>query len=128
LVLKIASPLPDAFVKVDKALMQNVIVNILENCAKYKSSKNSDVIVTGERGSNFIKIRIADNGGGVPEDALPKLFDVFYRADPARRTDGNGLGLAISAKIIRRMGGEISAESVPSGGLAIIISLPIPYD
>ena len=61
----------------------------------------------------------------MPAEALPKLFDVFYRSDPARKNPaGGGLGLAIAAKAVRSMGGTIQAFNVPDGGLAIAIMLP----
>jgi K+-sensing histidine kinase KdpD len=117
--------MPDALVSVDSMLLQNVIINVLENSAKYKTTEYGAVTVSGEQMNDSVKIKIADNGGGVTDDALDKLFDVFYRADPSREATGNGLGLAISAKIIRRMGGKIHAETVNGGGLAIVIDLPL---
>ena len=75
--------------------------------------------------SNSVQIRLADDGPGVYPDALPNLFNVFYRTDPSRHTKGSGLGLAISAKIIERSGGSIFAENNDTGGLAIVIRLPI---
>jgi signal transduction histidine kinase len=126
--LRVASPLPDAFVNIDRALFQNVILNILENSAKYKSAETGTVNISCARENDRVKISLADNGRGVPDDTLDKLFDVFFRADKSRGEAGNGLGLAISAKIIRRMNGEINAESVNGGGLAIIISLPAAPD
>ena len=69
---------------------------------------------------------LTDDGPGVPPDACGKLFDVFYRSDPARKNPagGSGLGLAIAAKAVSRMGGTIRAENAPDGGLSIIITLP----
>jgi signal transduction histidine kinase len=78
--------------------------------------------------NNAVFLRFADDGPGVPTEALPKLFDVFYRADPSRNIKGSGLGLAISRKIIERMGGDIHAELPEAGGLAIIIRLPVVED
>jgi signal transduction histidine kinase len=69
-------------------------------------------------------IRLTDDGPGVPDEALDKLFDVFYRADQSRNTRGNGLGLAISRKIVNRMGGSMKAE-LPGRGLSIVIYLPL---
>jgi signal transduction histidine kinase len=126
--LKIDPPLPDAFVKGDRVLLQNVIINILENSVKYKAGEIGEVTVSGRADDGGIRICLADNGIGVSQDALGKLFDVFYRADPSRGEIGNGLGLAISAKIIGRMGGNISAEPVSGGGLAIVIDLPLAYE
>ena len=62
----------------------------------------------------------------MPAEACGKLFDVFYRSDPARKNPagGSGLGLAIAAKAAARMGGTIRAENAPGGGLSIILTLP----
>ena len=72
-------------------------------------------------------IELKDNGPGVSEDALDKLFNVFYRENQSRNNvnSGSGLGLAITAKILERLGGNIRAENNPDGGLTIVISLPI---
>jgi signal transduction histidine kinase len=70
------------------------------------------------------ELRLADDGPGVPAEKLEKLFDVFYRSDPSRNRKGSGIGLAISRKIIERMGGAIHAELPEAGGLAIVIRLP----
>jgi len=71
-------------------------------------------------------IIVSDNGPGVPEEALPKLFDVFYRSDPARSNpqSGSGLGLAITAKILERFGGSIRAEQETPKGLRILLTIP----
>ena len=70
-------------------------------------------------------LRFADDGPGLSPEKMPNLFNAFYRADPSRHTKGSGLGLAISAKIIERSGGTIYAETSNSGGLAVVIRLPI---
>lgn len=71
------------------------------------------------------RLTLADDGPGVPEEALSKLFDVFYRSDPARKNPagGSGLGLAIAARAVQSMGGTIRACSGTQGGLAIEIIL-----
>ena len=73
-----------------------------------------------------MNIIIEDNGPGVKEEALDKLFDVFYRNDPSRNNPnkGSGLGLAITSKILEHLGGSISAENVKPKGLRIIFKLP----
>jgi signal transduction histidine kinase len=125
LVLKILHPLPDALVSIDKVLLLNVFLNILENSVKYKTMEIGTAAISGNLENDKAIIRITDNGRGVSEDVLDSIFDVFYRVDSSRGDEGNGLGLAVSAKIIHRMGGEIYAESVSGGGLAIVIALPI---
>jgi signal transduction histidine kinase len=121
-------------VALDPVLFRTVIVNILENSVKYKNTGQGRMAVgcrSFRKDSSLpegeIEIRLTDDGPGVPRETLEKLFDAFYRADPSRNTKGNGLGLAISQKIVNRMGGTIRAEpgSLPAGrGLAIVIRLP----
>jgi len=112
------------FVSADVRLLRNVITNILENSLKYKTKESGQMVISAALGNGTISLRFEDDGPGVEAELLPKLLDVFYRADPSRTGSGSGLGLAISAKIIHRMKGSIHAESGGGGGLAIVISLP----
>ena len=114
----------NVYVHADVLLLRNVIVNVLENSAKYKTSERGAMEVSATVVNNSVLLRLADDGPGVQAETLPKLFDVFYRTDPSRSKMGSGLGLAISVKIIERMGGSIHAELPPAGGLAIVIRLP----
>ncbi len=74
--------------------------------------------ITGAVEGQDFCLTVDDDGPGVPPEALPRLFDVFYRNDPARKNpdQGSGLGLAIVAKSMERMGGTIRAENRPQGG------------
>jgi signal transduction histidine kinase len=114
-------------VEVDIVQFRNVIHNILENSVKYKERENAEMNITCRADSEFITIAFTDNGPGVPEDSLDKLFDVFYRSDISRNnpSKGSGLGLAISKKIIEHSNGQIKAENAPGGGLSVIIKLPV---
>jgi signal transduction histidine kinase len=149
LVLEMGGSIPGTYVGIDPVLFRSVIINILENSVKYKDTEQGRIKIecTGDSAAGntgnteTVEIRLTDNGPGVPKEILGKLFDVFYRADPSRNTgaagQSSGLGLAISQKMIRRMGGAITAEqgsaseqgSVPEWperrGLAIVIHLPI---
>jgi len=102
-----------------------VFVNILENSASYKEKETGHMIISSSLENGFIQLVLADDGPGVSSWELPNLFNAFYRADPSRHTKGSGLGLAISAKIIERSGGTIHAEKSVSGGLAVVIRLPL---
>ena len=113
------------FVSVDVRLIRNVINNILENSVNYKTKIQGKMEISATVENSYILLRFEDDGPGVEEDMLPKLSDVFYRADPSRTDPGSGLGLAISAKIIHNMNGQIHAELPSSGGLAIVIKLPL---
>jgi signal transduction histidine kinase len=119
------------FAHADVFLLRNVITNIIENSIKYKVKEHGHMDISTAVMGNSIFFRFADDGPGVEPEMLSKLLDVFYRADPSRTGPPNGfgassgLGLPISAKIIQSMGGTIDAELPPSGGLAIIVSLPL---
>ncbi|MDR1095843.1 MAG: HAMP domain-containing histidine kinase [Spirochaetaceae bacterium] len=116
---------PGLAVALDPVLFRGVIVNILENSVQYRDAEQGRLTLTCRPCGKTAVIRLADDGPGVPREALDKLFGVFYRADPSRNTRGSGLGLAISKKIIALMGGGMSAELPGGRGLAIIISLPL---
>jgi two-component system sensor histidine kinase BaeS len=77
-----------------------------------------------------LKLIFGDTGPGVPENALPKLFDRLYRADPSRSrmTGGSGLGLAICKSIVEKHSGIIRAQNMENGGFNIEVMLPILFD
>ena len=113
-------------VSVDTVQFRNIIQNILGNSAKYCNKNNARAEIFCRKIDDKVSITIKDNGDGVPDEMLTKMFDVFYRGDEARNNPGkgSGLGLAISSKIIERLNGSIRAENLPGGGLAVIITLP----
>lgn len=112
-------------VMIDGEQMDRVLNNILENSIKYNRDRELHVKVFLYQSGDNAVIRIRDDGIGVSEEKLPRLFDSFYRGSEARSnpTDGSGLGLAIAKKIVTAHGGNITAES--SGGLTVTIQLPI---
>jgi len=124
LAIKLAQMPRSVHVFADVIMLRNVIINILENSVRYKAKERAQVEISVAVENDAVLLRLTDNGPGVSAEMLPKLFDVFYRADPSRSRQGTGLGLAISAKIVERMGGSIRAELSETGGLATVISLP----
>ncbi len=124
-------PIPErAFIEADPTYFSSILTNLLDNSAKYKVKKTGSAYITGDIAGDNIVLYVDDDGPGVPDTVLPKLFDVFYRNDPSRRdTDrGSGLGLAIVYKSVERMGGEVHAENLNAGGLRIVISIPLAED
>ena len=117
-----AEELDPVYVSADPEQLRRTVANILENSVKYREKEVGHLHIALDAEG---KLTLWDDGPGVPEDALPKLFDVFYRSDPARKNPagGSGLGLAIAAKAVRNMGGTIRAYNHPAGGLAIEITL-----
>jgi signal transduction histidine kinase len=108
------------WVRADCVQLRSVFVNILENSVKYGARENGCVRFSVCADGQTVTLALTDNGPGVPEDSLEKLFNVFYRGDKARSVPGrgSGLGLAISAKIIEGLGGRIRAENAGAGVLA----------
>ena len=112
---------------VDGVQFKSVLLNILENSVKYGNRDNGVMRVMCTKDNETVTINMTDNGSGVPQESLGKLFDIFYRADKARSntSQGSGLGLAISAKIVEKMSGTIGATNAAGLGLSITIKFPI---
>jgi len=112
-------------VHVPREALERAISNLLRNAVRYAGEAGPiDVLVS--RDSTHLFVSVADRGPGVPEDSLPRLFDPFYRLDPARRRNsgGFGLGLAIVRRCVAACGGHIHARIGPSYGLRMEITLP----
>jgi signal transduction histidine kinase len=124
--ITLAENIQGIMVNTDSVQLRNVLTNVIENSLKYGNKEKGIVTIACKSENTNAVITLNDNGPGVSGDALDKLFDVFYRGDKARANTkkGNGLGLAISAKIIERQGGTIKAANLSAGGLSIIITLP----
>ncbi len=101
----------------DPALLDQVLVNILENAAKYAPA-GSPISITGRQEGAAVSIAISDCGPGITQTDLPHVFDSFYRARREDRTvPGTGLGLAIARGLTEAMGGSIEALSPAQGAL-----------
>ena len=117
--------LPDSPVLADSSQLRRIVKNILDNAVRYCGRQRPEVCISGAEREDMLAVSFTDNGPGVAPEALPKLFDVFYRTDPARdRTqEGSGLGLAIVKRAAEQMGGTAWAELPPDGGLRIVVTL-----
>lgn len=106
--------------------LRQVFVNLLENTLRYTAEGGSLRIAAGVKGARLC-LAFDDSVPAPPRDALPRLFDRFYRAEPSRNREhgGSGLGLSICKAIIEAHGGNITAGLSDLGGLAIRIELPL---
>ena len=131
--VNLAEGLPAALA--DPALLEQVLVNVLDNAAKY-GPQGGFIRVRGTAASGEIRLEVADEGVGIAAEDLPHVFDSFYRA---RREDraraGTGLGLAIARGLVQAMGGGISAQSprldrardaAPGTVVSIVLPAAIP--
>ena len=102
---------PEPVALADPVMLEQVLINVLENAAKYSPS-NSLIQVRGRRERQEVVLTIADEGIGIPPGDLPHVFDSFYRAKRGDRVaPGTGLGLAIARGLVEAMGGHIEAHS-----------------
>ena len=116
---------PGLKVTADADRLAQAFRNLLENSARYTDT-GGKVRVTARRNGSGIKIDFEDSAPGVPADALPHLFERFYRVEGSRSraNGGAGLGLAIVRSVVEAHGGAIDAGASPLGGLRVTISLP----
>ncbi len=114
----------EVFVKLDKEEIRRVIINVLDNSAKYKNKDicEAKIILSS---SNVVRIQLIDNGPGVEEKHVSHLFKSFYRGDESRTNSNqsSGLGLSIAERVIKAHGGTIKAEN--KEGFCITIDLPL---
>ncbi|QGQ95493.1 sensor histidine kinase [Paenibacillus psychroresistens] len=112
-------------VAVDREKLKRVVLNILENSVKYMEQPQGLITIRLTDQEEWVLIQIQDNGQGIADEALPHIFERFYRADPSRnsKTGGSGLGLAIVKQIIEGHGGEIRATSVLGNGTSIFFTV-----
>lgn len=110
----------------DRARLKQVVVNLLDNAIKY-TSEGGEIWIKVRTDDGHAVLEVADTGIGIPSDALPRVFDRFYRVDESRSRypDGAGLGLAIVKSICNANGGEIEVESPVGRGSSFRVRLPL---
>jgi len=111
----------------DRLRLHQLFANLLGN-VRMHTPPGTTATVSVFPGQDEVAVSVTDNGPGVSEEALPRLFDRFFRADESRSRDkgGSGLGLSIVAAIVRSHGGRILASNAAGGGLVMTVVLPRP--
>jgi two-component system phosphate regulon sensor histidine kinase PhoR len=122
--LKLVPPQDATTVMADQRRLGQVFFNLLDNGIKYTPA-GGEVTIRSSVSANNVTIEISDTGPGIPMLSLPRVFERFYRVDPARSREqgGTGLGLAIVKHIVQLHGGSVTAESPPGKGAIFRLTL-----
>ena len=121
-VVDIPESLPE--VRVDPAILERVVVNVTENALRYSPPGHPPILTASALGDR-VELRVIDRGPGIPAKERDRVFVPFQRLGDTDNTTGVGLGLALSRGFTEAMGGTLTAEDTPGGGLTMAISLPI---
>jgi signal transduction histidine kinase/ActR/RegA family two-component response regulator len=129
LVLRLEAPHDDALIEGDVIRVQQILFNLVGNAVKFTDQgvvQVSVALVPGAGRDVTLKLEVSDTGIGIPESAMPTLFDRFTQADSTtmRRYGGSGLGLAITREIVQLMGGAIATTSTPGLGSRFTVTVP----
>jgi two-component system, OmpR family, phosphate regulon sensor histidine kinase PhoR len=110
----------------DPGGLRQVLSNLFDNAIRYTPAGGNVTVAIQSQGS-VVELVIRDTGTGIPRDALPRIFERFYRVNPARsrQEGGTGLGLAIVKHLVERMSGDVFAESELGKGTTIHVILPV---
>jgi signal transduction histidine kinase len=109
----------------DEQLVSRALGELVDNAVRL-TPQGGRVAVGTQAANGGVRWWIEDSGPGIPPDDLPRLFEPFYRVDPARTRDsGTGLGLTLAASLARVHGGTIRAENVPAGGARFEVEFPV---
>lgn len=121
------SELVPSTVEGDEDRLKQLVLILLDNALKYTPAEGSVTVALAREGDLAI-LTVADTGVGIPADDIPRVFERFYRADPARARDpgGTGLGLSIAQWIVQQHHGEIAVVSEPGRGTTARVRLPAP--
>jgi signal transduction histidine kinase len=109
--------------ELDRKRIKQVIGNLLDNAIKF-SPRGSDVLVLAVVEQNRMKISVKDQGPGIPDAELPRIWDRLFRGDKSRSTKGTGIGLSIVRSTVLAHGGQVEARQGTEGGMVFTVAIP----
>ena len=107
----------------DSERLERAVVNLVHNALKFTQSGGQVTVTAGPRDGS-VMVEVSDNGAGIDERDLPRIFERFYKSDNSRRTDGSGLGLALVKHTAEAHGGSVSVASAVGRGSTFTLTLP----
>src|SRR5699024_5935912 len=115
------------FMYADKIRIQQVLVNLFTNALRYNDEEMKRIDITLSKNDDYLTIAVSDNGIGISQAHVQKIFNRFYQVDitATRRTGGTGLGLAICKGIMYAHGGKIEVQSEIGKGSTFILYFPL---
>ncbi|MGZ8595969.1 MAG: sensor histidine kinase, partial [Actinomycetota bacterium] len=124
----VRSRVPDDLpaVDADRERVHQVLFNLVDNAVRF-TPEGGEVAIEAHRHNGSVEVTVADTGVGISPEHLPRLFERFYRVDPARAREdgGTGIGLAIARSVVEAHGGHIKAESEQGKGSVFTFDLPV---
>lgn len=111
-------------VRADAGLLERAVANVVQNATRHNPAGTRPVRIAASSLGATVELRVVDHGPGVPEESRERIFEAFRRSDDAPRGTGIGLGLAVARGFAEAMGGTLSAEDTPGGGLTMVFTLP----
>jgi signal transduction histidine kinase len=104
-----------------------VLQNLLVNAVRHTPTDGT-VSIEATRRRGELEIAVQDSGEGIAPEDLDRIFEAFYRTDPARSGAGAGLGLALAKRIVESLGGRMEVRSAPQAGARFSVLIPMPAD
>jgi len=103
-------------VRGDEKQIIRLFVNVIDNAVKFRiPGVNPKIQISAREDAGYVRVKIKDNGIGINEEYLDKIFNIFQRLNPREQYEGNGVGLAVCRRIMEKHGGRIRAESAGEG-------------
>jgi signal transduction histidine kinase len=124
--IRVGTSAPEIPLEIDAERVRSVLRNLLENAVKYSLPDSRPIEVSTLADGEWVVVRVTDDGPGIPEEDIGRVFEPFFRVDRSRskRSGGYGLGLSICRRIMQAHGGDVSAANNSGRGARFTLTFP----